>query len=182
MKPKNNPLRIVQLVGTLNTAVWLGGAVFFTFVAGPMFFDPALEVVLPKPEDGVAARFLIGRFTAFQLSCACIALITMALGWRLEGGKFPRAQGLLLGGILLLIVLGMLVLAPKLNALHELKYAFYFDVQATKEQSEAAGKAFGPLHGLSMVGNLVVLLGLVAQFILAWKAATLGKGKVNSRS
>jgi hypothetical protein len=71
--------------------------VFFTFVAGPMFFDPALEVVLPKPEDGVAARFLIGRFTAFQLSCACIALITMALGWRLEGGKFPRAQGLLLG-------------------------------------------------------------------------------------
>ena len=182
MKPKSNPLRIVQLVFVLTAAVWLGGAVFFTFVAGPMFFDPALEVVLPKPEDGVAARFLIGRFTAFQLSCACIALITMALGWRLEGGKFPRAQGLLLGGILLLIVMGMLVLAPKLNAMHELKYAFYFDVQATKEQSEAAGKAFGPLHGLSMVGNLVELLGLVAQFILAWKEATQEKGKVNSRT
>ena len=29
----NKPLRIVQLVGTLNAAVWLGGAVFFTFVA-----------------------------------------------------------------------------------------------------------------------------------------------------
>ena len=182
MKPKNDPLHIAQLVGTLNAAVWLGGAVFFTFFAGPVFFDPALEAVLPKPEDGVAARFLINRFTAFQLSCACIALITMALGWRLEGGKFPRAQGLLLGGILLLIVMGMMILAPKLNALHELKYAYYFDVQATKAQSEAAGKAFGSLHGLSQVCNLVVLLGLVAQFILIWKAATLRKGKLNSRS
>jgi len=182
MKPKSNPLHIAQLVGTLNAAVWLGGAVFFTFFAGPVFFDPALEAVLPKPEDGVAARFLIGRFTAFQLSCACIALITMALGWRLEGGKFPRTQGLLLGGIFLLIVLGMMVLSPKLNALHELKYAYYFDVQATKAQSEAAGKAFGPLHAISQVGNLVVLLGLVAQFILAWKEATQGKGGLNSRT
>ena len=182
MKTKSNPRHIVQLVGTLNAAVWLGGAVFFTFIAGPAFFDPALEAVLPKPEDGVAARFLIGRFTAFQLSCGCIALVTMTLCWRLQGGKFPRAQGLLLGGILLLIVLGMVVLAPKLNALHELKYADYFDVKATKAQSEAAGKAFGPLHAISQVGNLVVLLGLVAQFILAWKEATLGKGKLNSRT
>ncbi len=182
MKPKNNPRHILQLVGTLNAAVWLGGAVFFTFLAGPAFFAPALEAVLPKPEDGVAARFLINRFTAFQLSCACIALITIAIGWRLEGGKFPRTQGLLLGGILLLIVLGMMVLAPKLNALHELKYADYFDVKATKAQSETAGKAFGSLHGLSQVGNLVVLLGLVAQFILAWKAATLGKKKFSFRT
>ena len=182
MKPKNDPLHIAQLVGTLNAAVWLGGAVFFTFFAGPVFFDPALEAVLPKPEDGVAARFLINRFTAFQLSCACIALITMFIGWRLEGGKFPRAQSLLLGGILVLIVFGMTVLAPKLNALHELKYAYYFGVKATKAQSEAAGKAFGSLHGLSQVCNLVVLLGLVTQFILIWKAVTLRKGKLNSRS
>ena len=176
MKPNNNPQHIVQLVGTLSAAVWLGGAVFFTFFAGPVFFDPALEAVLPKPEDGVAARFLINRFTAFQLSCACIALITMCIGWRLEGGKFPRAPGLLLGGILVLIMFGMTVLAPKLNALHELKYAYYFGVKATKAQSEAASEAFGSLHGLSQVCNLLVLLGLVAQFILIWKAATQRKG------
>lgn len=180
MKPKNNPRHIVQLVGTLNAAVWLGGAVFFTFFAGPVFFDPALKDVLPKPEDGIAARFLIDRFTAFQLSCSCIAMITIAISWRLEGGKFPRKQGLLLGGILLLIVLGMIVLTPKLNALHELKYADYFDVQATKAESKAADKAFSSLHGLSQVGNLAVLLGLVAQFILAWKEATKGNGMLSS--
>jgi hypothetical protein len=168
----NKPLRIVQLVGTLNAAVWLGGAVFFTFVAGPMFFDPEMKRVLGEPENGVAARFLIGRFTAFQIACAIIGAITLIIGWRMSARPFPRTQALLLGGISLLIVLGLLLLTPKLDALHHLKYADYFGVTATKEQSEAAAKAFGPLHGLSMVGNLVVMLGLLAQFILAWKDAT----------
>ena len=168
----NKPLRIAQLVGTLNAAVWLGGAVFFTFVAGPMFFDPALKEILPKPEDGIAARFLIGRFTAFQISCALIAAITLIIGWRMSERPFPRAQALLLGGIGLLIAAAVLVLTPKLDALHHLKYADYFGLNTTKEQSEAAAKAFGPLHGLSMVGNLVVLLGLLAQFFLTWKDAT----------
>ena len=168
----NKPLRIVQLVGTLNVAVWLGGTVFFTLVAGPMFFDPEMKRVLGEPENGVAARFLIGRFSAFQIACAIIGAITLIIGWRMSEHSFPRAQALLLGGISLLIVLGLLLLTPKLDALHNLKYADYFGVTATKEQSDAAAKAFGPLHGLSMVGNLVVMLGLLAQFILAWKDAT----------
>ncbi len=96
----NKPLRIVQLVGTLNVAVWLGGAVLFTFIAGPVFFDSALKEILPKPEDGVAARLLIGHFTAFQITCALIAAITLVIGWRLGGRPFPRAQALLLGGCL----------------------------------------------------------------------------------
>ena len=173
-KTKSNPRRIVQLVGALNAAVWLGAAVFFTFFAGPAFFDPALAKILPKPEDGIAARFLIGRFTAFQIACATVAVVTLGLGWRLGGGKFPRGQAMLLGGIILLIAAGMLWLTPQLDALHQLKYAGHFGVSATKEQSEAAGKAFGPLHGVSMIGNLLVLLGLLAQFALKWKQATDG--------
>ena len=75
MKTKNNPLRIVQLVFVLTAAVWLGGAVFFTFVAGPMFFAPELTKALPKPRDGLVAQELIHRFTAFQLSLATIAIL-----------------------------------------------------------------------------------------------------------
>ena len=104
MKPKSNPLRIVQLVFLLTAAVWLGGAVFFTFVAGPMFFAPDLAEVLPKPRDGLVAQALIHRFTAFQLSLAVIAMLTLLVGWRLEGGAFPRARVLLLAGLVALIV------------------------------------------------------------------------------
>ena len=42
----------------------------------------------------------------------------------------------------------------------------------TPEVQQTAAKQFGPLHGLSQVGNLLVLLGLLAQFILTWRLAT----------
>ena len=171
MKPKSNPLHIVQLVFVLTAAVWLGGAVFFTFVAGPMFFAPDLAEVLPKPRDGLVAQALIHRFTAFQLSLAVIAMLTLLVGWRLEGGAFPRARVLLLAGLVALIVFGLFYISPRLEWLHQMKYPDYFKIGTTPEETAYANKSFGPLHGISQVGNLVVLFGLVAQLVLAWKAA-----------
>tara|TARA_Y100001960_G_scaffold293414_1_gene336417 strand:+ start:1491 stop:2027 length:537 start_codon:yes stop_codon:yes gene_type:complete len=170
MKPKSTDLkRIVQLVGALNAALWLGGALFFTFFAGPVFFDPALEGILPPPENGIAARFLIGRFTAFQLACGILAGLILLIGWRMRGGPFPCGRTLLLAGVMAFILIGAFYLTPRLDQLHELKYAGYFDLNATTDESAAAAKAFGPLHGVSQVGNLVVLLGLMAHFIWEWK-------------
>jgi len=179
MKPKNNPRRIVQLVFVLTAAVWLGGAVFFTFVAGPMFFAPELAEALPKPRDGIVAQELIHRFTAFQLSLAAIAALALLVGWRFEsegesegeGGKFPRARALLLAAMVALIVFGLIYITPRLEWLHQMKYPDYFKIGTTPEETAYANKSFGPLHGISQVGNLVVLFGLVAQLVLAWKAA-----------
>ena len=173
MKPrKTDPRKIVTLVGALNAAVWLGGSVFFTFVAGPAFFSPDLEPILPKPENGIAARYLIGKFTAFQIACACIALVTLVIGWRWNARRFQTPQALVLGMVILLIVCGMVFLTPKLDALHQVKYAEYFGIMVSAEDQELAAKQFGPLHGISQVGNLLVLLGLLAQFIFAWRLAT----------
>ena len=180
MKPKNNPLRIVQLIFVLTVAVWLGGAVFFTFVAGPMFFASELAEALPKPRDGLVAQELIHRFTAFQLSLATIAVLALLASWRLDGGKFPRAQGLLLMGLVALIVFGLIYVTPRLEWLHQLKYPDYFKIGTTPEQTDYANKSFGLLHGISQVGNLVVLFGLVAQLVLTWKAAVGQEGKSNA--
>ena len=169
---KSNPKKIVALIAALNAAVWLGGAVFFTFVAGPAFFSPALEPILPKPEDGIAARYLIGKFTAFQIACASISLGTMAIGWRWNARRFQVPQALVLGTVILLIVVSMVWIMPKLDAMHHAKYADYFGLNITPEVQQTAAKQFGPLHGLSQVGNLLVLLGLLAQFILTWRLAT----------
>ena len=97
------------------------------------------------------------------------AVLILLTGWRLRGGPFPRGRTLLLAGVLGLILIGAFYLTPRLDQLHELKYAGYFDVNATAEESAAATKTFGPLHGLSQAGNLVVLLGLMAHFIWEWK-------------
>jgi len=77
-----------------------------------------------------------------------------------------------LGTVILLIVISMVWIMPKLDAMHHAKYADYFELNITDEAQQAAAKQFGPLHGLSQVGNLLVLLGLTAQFILTWRLAT----------
>ncbi len=168
-KPKIDPLSIAQMVFVLTAAVWLGGAVFFTFVAGPMFFAPELAEALPKPRDGIVAQSLIHRFTAFQLALAVIAAIALLATWRLGGGPFPRARALLLAALVGLILFGMCYITPRLEWLHQMKYPDYFLIGTTPEESAYANKAFGPLHGISQIGNLIVLLGLLAQFVLAWK-------------
>jgi uncharacterized membrane protein len=66
VKPKQvDPKKVIQLIAALNAAIWLGGAVFFTFIAGPAVFSSELETILPKPENGIVARFMIGKFTSF---------------------------------------------------------------------------------------------------------------------
>jgi hypothetical protein len=78
---------------------------------------------------------------------------------------------LLLAVMVVLIVFGLIYITPRLEWLHQLKYPDYFKIGTTPEQTAYANKSFGPLHGISQIGNLVVLFGLVAQLVLAWKAA-----------
>ena len=173
MKPKRvDSTKVIQLVGALNAAVWLGGTVFFTFIAGPAFFSADLEPILPKPESGIAARYLIGKFAAFQIACASIGVINLFIGWRRSMFDKPKPQALILITIMLLSGVGMLLLTPKMDVLHQIKYAEYFGLQATSEEKEVAAKAFGRLHGISQVGNLLVLICLLLNFVLYWKMAS----------
>ena len=172
MKPKQvDPRKVIQLIATLNAAIWLGGAVFFTFIAGPAAFSSELETILPKPENGIAARFMIGQFAAFQIACAAISVISLLLNWRFNLLDHLKHLTLLLFFILLFLGIGALSLTPKMDALFQLKYADYFGLQATSEEKESASKAFGQLHGISQLGNLLVLIGLLVNFILSWKTA-----------
>ena len=84
----------------------------------------------------------------------------------------PKSQALILIAIILLIGTGMLLLTPKMDALHQIKYAEYFGLQATSEEREVAAKAFGRLHALSQIGNLFVLICLLLNFVLYWNIAS----------
>lgn len=172
MKPKQvDPKKVIQLVTALNAAIWLGGTAFFTFIAGPAVFNSELETILPKPENGIAARFMIGKFAAFQLACAAMSVISLLISWRFRLLNHLNQLALLLFFIILFLGIGALFLTPKMDALFQLKYADYFGLQTTSEEKESASKAFGQLHGISQLGNLLVLIGLLVNFILCWKTA-----------
>ena len=181
MKPKQvDPKKVIQLVTALNAAIWLGGTAFFTFIAGPAVFNSELETILPKPENGIAARFMIGKFAAFQMACAAISVISLLISWRFKLLNHLNQLALLLFFIILFLGIGALFLTPKMDALFQLKYADDFGLQATTEKKIAASRTFGQLHGISQAGNLLVLIGLLVNFILCWKtAANPRKTKVN---
>ena len=172
MKPKCvDPKKVIQLIAALNAAVWLGGTSFFTFIAGPAVFSSELETILPKPENGIVARFMIGKFTAFQIACASIAIISLSITWKSKLLSYQKHLARLLFFIILLLGTGAIFLTPKMDALFQLKYADYFGLQATVEEKEAASKAFGQLHGISQAGNLLILISLLVNYILCWKMA-----------
>ena len=55
----------------------------------------------------------------------------MAIGWRWNARRFQVPQALVLGTVILLIVVSMVWIMPKLDAMHHAKYADYFGLNVT---------------------------------------------------
>lgn len=158
---------VLRFAGLLTAAIWLGGAVFFSFVAGQVPFSSEMQALLGRlgPANaefaiylrGAIAQIGVARFFDFQLICCIIALAHLAAEWLYQerrGRKF--LLGLLLA-ILSLTLLGGYVMQPKLKTLHGIKYAPNYPAA----QRDAAAKSFKMWHATSQVANLFVLGGLV---------------------
>lgn len=150
----------LRFVGVVNGAVWLGAGVFFTLVAGPTFFSPAMMQALQhKYYAGLAAQVMIQQYFLLQLWCAAIGLIHMLAEWLYLGRPFGRVRVALWLGMVLLALFGGVGVQPKLRALHQTMYH-----AATVEERLSASRAFRLWHGVSQTANLLVLAGMLAYF------------------
>ena len=153
-------IQVLRFVGVLNAAVWVGATIFFTFVAAPAFFSPEMMTLLGRAYSGAAAQIVVKRYFVFHLVCGSIALVHLILEWLYSGRPLHRWVLYLLLGILGAALLGELALTPKMKSLHFVMYARGM----TPAQQAQARSTFGWLHGMSSVGNLAVLAGLLAHF------------------
>ena len=151
---------MLRFVGVLNAAVWIGAAIFFTFVAAPAFFSPEMKQLLGPAYSGAAAQIVVKRYFVFHLVCSTVAIAHLVLEWLYSGRPLHRWLLYLLLGIFAAALLGGFVLEPKMKQLHYVMYAR----GVTPAQQAQARSTFGLLHGLSQVGNLAVLAGLLANF------------------
>ena len=154
---------IIRFLGILNAAIWLGGSVYFTFVAGQLPFAPETKALLGRLGQepgaylgGMIAQIGISRFFSFQLVCACVALLLLGAEWLYQERKGRKFLLGLLGALLLLTLTGDYWLRPKLNEFFKIKYATNYP---TVKRQEAA-RAFAIWHGVSMTVNLFMLGGL----------------------
>ena len=153
-------LAVLRIIGTLNAAVWLGSALFFTFGIAPGVFSDEMKRVFGDYYTGVVAQNLIGRYFAVSLICGIIAVAHFLAETIYAGKPFRRLQFALIALVLALGLLGSQLFAPRIKALHHAKYL------GPTDQREAAGKQMARLHAVSMTGNL---LSLIALLVYTWR-------------
>ncbi len=155
----------LRFIGILCAAIWLGGSVFFTFVAGQVPFSPDMKELLGPGYypyfSGAIAQIGIARFFSFQLVCGLVALAHLGAEWLYLERRNRRFLVWLLAVMLAMTLLGDHWLRPKMQKLHRAKYAQNY----TPAQREAAARSFGLWHGISMTVNLFMLGGLVVYLV-----------------
>lgn len=157
---------LLRFIGILNAAIWLGGAVFFTFGAGQVPFSNAMKELLQTNYpyfSGAIAQLIIGKYFALHIFCGVIALAHMAAEWLYLGRPARKSTLILLLVLFGFGLLGSLWLQPKMKRLHQQKYA----PNLTQEVQDQSAKSFRIWHGTSQALNLFVLGGLC---VYAWRA------------
>jgi hypothetical protein len=158
----------LRLVGILNTAIWFGAAVFFTFWSGRAPFSREMEVLLGAHNypyfSGAIAQILIARYFQLQFICSIIAVLHL-LAECLYQGRLPHNARLgLLLGLCLAVLAGGAWLQPKMRKLHAVKYS----VDQRSEVRKSASRSFRAWHGVSMGLNLLVVTGLA---VYLWRVS-----------
>jgi hypothetical protein len=150
----------LRSVGLLNTAVWFGAAIFYTFAAGPAMASREMEDLLTArnyPYFSVAiAQILGGRYFELQLVCSVVAVLHV-LAERLYLGKVPRRlwRGLLVA-LIAVNLAGGFWLQPRLKSWHHLAYA----LNTPAETRQSAARAFRAWQGVAEMVNFLMVGGL----------------------
>ena len=162
-----NVIGVLRFIGILNAAIWLGGAVFFTFGAAPVPFSNAMKELLTEANypyfSGAIAQLLISKYFALHIICGAVALAHLGAEWLYLGRPARRSTLILLLVLFGFGLLGSLWLQPKMKRLHQYKYA----PNVSEDMRTRAAKSFRLWHATAQVFNVFVLGSLC---VYVWRA------------
>jgi Domain of unknown function (DUF4149) len=162
-------LAFLKFVGVLNAALWLGAIVFTSFVILPIFFSPEVTPgLVHKYYAGRIAQLVVQRLFWLQLICGLIALLHYGMEHLYAGKVLPRFAVSSVVAIVVLVAAGGFLLQPKMDRWHLVKYA----TNTQPAQRAEAAKKFGLWHGVSQIGNLLILAGVFVHFVRQANAPT----------
>jgi hypothetical protein len=157
----------LRFVGILNAAIWLGGAVFFTFGAGQVPFSDAMKELLTEANypyfSGAIAQLLVAKYFTLHVVCGAVALAHLIAEWLYLGRRAKRSTLILLLLLFGFGLLGSFWLQPKMKRLHLMKYA----PNLPQDVRDQRAKSFRIWHATSQVLNVFVLGGLC---VYVWRA------------
>ena len=168
----------LRFLGLFNAAVWVGGSVFSSFLAAPVFFTPEIKSLTPPPVNGLVAQAMLGRYFTLHILCGIVAVVHLLLEWLYSGGGFPRRAIAIVCVLLGLALIGGKFINPKLTVWHQQKYhtklkaesepPVYEKVEYKEDVVQDAERKFAVWHGVSQVINLAMVILLTWRF---WRLA-----------
>ena len=164
-------IAFLRFIGILNASVWFGASLFFTFGIAPAFFTPEMKNLLGDIYAGLVAQSVLERYFILHYCCGAVAIMHQLAEWVYLGKALHRLTFGLLMAIMALSLMGGLWLQPKLKELNLTSYGMnqnYRPVSIPDAQRLEAYRSFRTLHGVSMIMNLVYLVGIGVYF---WRVA-----------
>ena len=168
----------IRFIGIFNIAVWAGGSVFFSFLAGKVFFSPEVTQFTPPPYNGLVAQAMLESFFMLHYICGILAISLLLLEWFINypQGTFPKRAISYIGILILLALIGGKLISPNLKVWYQQKYQFRIKNEGSppmiesksynKEIRQNAKLKFSVWHGVSQTVNLIMLIMLTYHF---WK-------------
>lgn len=149
-----------HVVAVVNAAVWFGSGLLLTAVVGPTFFSPVVTDLVGRQNAGLIAQSVLAKYFVLQAICSVLALV---LAWRAgEQGRLARGSRWGLAAVVVLVSAGGFWLQPNLVELNRQRY----QPDTPQEDRVSAARRFGRWHGVSQVGNLVVLIGAFSHLLI----------------
>jgi uncharacterized membrane protein len=149
---------LLRYVLLLTLVLWIGGIVFFSFIASPSVFK-----VLPREQAGQVVGDIFPKYHLLGYASCIIALVCLFGLRQLGVGQSIRTAMILLvlmGGIQ--VTMGTIIGPQVIEARDAAK------TTPAGPEMERLEKKFRGLHGVSMIFNLVLLiLGLILLYSLA---------------
>ncbi|HEY3197620.1 MAG TPA: DUF4149 domain-containing protein [Nitrospirales bacterium] len=151
-------ISLLRYLLLLTLVLWIGGIVFFSFIASPSIFK-----VLAREQAGQVVGDIFPKYHLLGY-VSCIIALACLFGLRQLGGAHSIRTAMivlvLMGGIQ--VTMGAIIGPKVIEARDAIK------ATSTSPEKERLEKKFRGLHGVSMIFNLVLLiLGLVLLYWLS---------------
>ncbi|MBI3398230.1 MAG: DUF4149 domain-containing protein [Deltaproteobacteria bacterium] len=149
---------LIKFIHLLSLVVWLGGMIFFSFIAAPSIFK-----MLPRETAGDVVGNIFPKYWMLGYICSITALATLLI-LSFQEKAYPWAR---IG--LLVLMTALVFYSGKVIGKNATEVKAQIRATEDQAQKESLRLKFKAIHRKSMILNAVILiLGMTVLFLTAY--------------
>jgi len=151
-------MTLIRFLHLLSLVAWLGGMIFFSFIAAPSIFK-----ILPRETAGDVVGDIFPKYWMIGYICSITAVATIMI-LSFQEKAYPWAR---IG--LLVLMTALVFYAGKVIGKNAMEVKVQIRATEDQTQKEALRFKFKAIHRNSMIMNVVILiLGIVVILLTAY--------------